>query len=501
MANTTTDMEDNSISEVLHQGKTIAQWEKLLKKDFGLTQNQILRLARSGVDLGRMLQGLDEADSIDNKALFKNEEFFFNEDDRSASIKDYVMPNVQIRVYTADTDDEVYAIRIEADELDQVIMPYIAGVGSEQNNDGFARQCLPIEKQNIPNTLRAYVYVDGERLSTDLRELEKQIKDVQARVARVKRNTYAYRDLVKETDEDAALDESAREPEDVVTVGDFIELLRRRTKLDDKIVFRTNKKEMVLLDVISKGGVAVVDSVVGNSRMNEDVELTADSPIEDFMTVADLQKLGQSTYKNNSDAWLLDNIAGIVNGKIVDFSKVKYVRSEGYPTNGTFFLMDGTNASLEAYEKEKAIMLSEKEKQDVNEGRSWYGGGYGGTGRSYSKLNGRAPHGAEIGWYAVEQLDPKAKGKMPGWRCGPSNFPFKDLFFPNRKYKIGTMVMRNKYVNAGEFSGEVYIAIPSYFEIVKSNNAEGITVLNSLGIPLDLTFGMDPNDDYSVTYN
>ena len=93
---------------------------------------------------------------------------------------------------------------------------------------------------------------------------------------------------MKETDEDAALDESAREPEDVVTVGDFIELLRRRTKLDDKIVFRTNKKEMVLLDVNSKGGVAAVDTVVGNSRMNEDVELTADSPIEDFMTVADL---------------------------------------------------------------------------------------------------------------------------------------------------------------------------------------------------------------------
>jgi hypothetical protein len=57
-------------------------------------------------------------------------------------------------------------------------MPYIAGVGSEQNNDGFARQCLPVEKQNILDTLRAYVYVDGERLSTDLRELEKQIKDV-----------------------------------------------------------------------------------------------------------------------------------------------------------------------------------------------------------------------------------------------------------------------------------------------------------------------------------
>ena len=162
--------------------------------------------------------------------------------------------------------------------------------------------------------------------------------------------------------------------------------------------------------------------------------------------------------------------------------------------------MDGTDASLAAYEKEKAVMLSEKEKQDVNEGRGWYGGGYGGTGRSYSKLSGKAPRGASIGWYSVEQLDPKAKGKMPGWRCGPSNFPFKDLFFPNRKYKVGTMVMRNKYVNAGPFSGEIQIAVPSYFEIINTGNAEGIDVLNKLGIPLDLTFGMNPKDDYTVTY-
>jgi hypothetical protein len=89
---------------------------------------------------------------------------------------------------------------------------------------------------------------------------------------------------------------------------------------------------------------------------------------------------------------------------------------------------------------------------------------------------------------------------MPGWRCGPSNFPFNDLFFPNRKYKVGTMVMRNKYVKAGGLSGEVYISVPSYFEIVKTKNPEGIAVLEALGIPLDLTFGMDPNDDYSVTY-
>lgn len=367
-------------------------------------------------------------------------------------------------------------------------------------------------------------------------------------------------------DEDAQLSEASRQPEDVVTVGDFIELLRTRADLDDKLMLRVAKKTAMLFDVNSRAGTTVVDivpaldakrldedektmldvedltkemqskanapidlvivnadgnpyyvtkvvpkktSVILSTRaagvnenvdVNEDIELHADHTLEDFMTAADLRKLGQSSYKNNSDAWLLDNIAGIVNGKVVDFSKVKYVRPEGYPSNGTFFLMDSSDASLAAYEKEKETMLSEKDSREVSEGRGWQRGGYGGTGRSYKSLGSKAPRGAEIGWYAVEQLDPKAAGKMPGWRCGPSNFPFKDLFFPNRKYKVGTMVMRNKYVNAGELSGEIYIAVPSYFEIVKSQNPEGLKVLEALKIPLDLTFGMDPNDDYTVTY-
>jgi hypothetical protein len=36
---------------------------------------------------------------------------------------------------------------------------------------------------------------------------------------------------------------------------------------------------------------------------------------------------------------------------------------------------------------------------------------------------------------------------------------------------------------------------------VKYNDEEAINLLNILNIPLNLTFSMDPNDDYSVTYN
>ena len=136
----------------------------------------------------------------------------------------------------------------------------------------------------------------------------------------------------------------------------------------------------------------------------------------------------------------------------------------------------------------------------MNEGRSWHGGGYGGTGKSYKSLGSRAPRGAEIGWYHVEKLDPKAAGKMRNWRCGPSNFPFEDLLYPERKYVKGAMVMRNKYLKAGSMSGDKYIAIPSYFDCIKNNDQEAINLLKDLGIPLDLTFGMDPNEDYSNSY-
>lgn len=302
--------------------------------------------------------------------------------------------------------------------------------------------------------------------------------------------------------------ESARVPEDVVTVEDFIELLRLRVNLDDRLVFRSSKKEATLFDVSSKAGTTIIDIVPSSDarRLNEDIELGADETIEDFMTVNDLRRIGEQAYKNNKDAWMLDNIAVAVNGKVYDLKKIRYARPEGFPSNGTFFLMDGTDASVDAVEREKSSMMNEKENGDVkqtNEGYNWRNGGYGGTGRSYSsyrRLDREAPRGAAIGWYDVDQLDPKARGKMPKWRCGPSNFPFVDLFFPNRKYKIGTMVMRNKYVKAGSLSGEIYIAIPSYFQIVKDKNQKGLEILNQLGIPLDLTFGMDPNDDYSMTY-
>ena len=199
---------------------------------------------------------------------------------RSGSIKDYIMPNIVLDIRTADTDDEVYVFRVDPDELD-VLKAYVAKYGTNgfnANNDSFCRQMLPVEKQSIKNPLCCYIVVDGKRLSTDPDELSRQVSDVLARVARVDANTIDFKraqfmkgQAVDEvTDEEAALDEAKDSPEDVVTVEDFITMLKTHAQPNDKLLFRVNKQEHSLFDAHSKGGVAVIDFVKGK-YMNESI--------------------------------------------------------------------------------------------------------------------------------------------------------------------------------------------------------------------------------------
>lgn len=161
--------------------------------------------------------------------------------------------------------------------------------------------------------------------------------------------------------------------------------------------------------------------------------------------------------------------------------------------------------SLGIEAKAKCAKLSPYSKSmhenSVEENHGWYGGGYGGTGKSYSRLShegGHIPRGKEIGWYNVSDLDPKAKGKANGWRCGPANFPFVDELYNNRRYHKFTMMLRHPGFGG---SGHIQIAIPSYFDAIKNNDNVALDLLHKLGLPLDLTFGMNPDDDYSSQYD
>lgn len=398
--------EDNSLKSMLYQGKTIAQWEKEFKGEF--TAKQLFQLLKSGVDLGRVKLGLvDEAEDIDDKQLFKGEEFFFNEDDNE------------------NADGEVETVADLVDALNAAT--------------------------NAPNSTSVVV--------KDLNGRPLQISDVTANRRAVVIDT---KDIVHEGENETINEVEDIDPNDVVTVCDFIAVVNRFCNMNDRVAFRIGKKECTLSNVRSNGGVAVLDFSFAK-KLNETDDITDDQ-------------------WNEAYKWFEDN-----GYKVHDSDEGGFTFSR--PINGKNF-----------YTAEEGWELYKK-MSSLNEGRNWRNGGYGGTGKSFSSYrDGGAPRGSSIGWYDVAQLDPKAKGKVYGWRCGPSNFPFVDLLYPERKYKVGTMVMRNKYVKAGSLSGEKYIAIPSYFYAIKANDEEAINILKLLGIPLDLTFGMDPNDDYSMTF-
>ena len=524
MENKTIDeVEDNSIGAVLHQGKTIAQWEKILKKDLNLTQEQILKLVRAGVDLDRMLLGLDETEDDEvnedafNDPVFKGEKFFFNEDEEldEASIKDYIMPTLDYKVLDAATGDEIWETRIDPSDA-KWIVPYIGEFIYGKQSVLMLNDRKLLDKLVPGQKLKCMLFVDGKPCAMDKNVLKHQIMAIEQRVARVAANTYKFKD-----NEKIAIDESiGNDPEDVVTVEDFMKLLRAKADLDDKVMFRLDKQEIALFDINTKAGITVVDFIDNkrSDRLNEDddssnvneTEIVLDQFYDhECLSVKDFKSLGQTAFPHNSSAWESMTVAGIINGKVIEFPKAYFVKLDHGPDAGTVFLLDGTDASQQTYDKDLSMLF--KEEKSIEEGRSWRDGGYGGTGRAYSSLGSKAPRGEEIGWYKVSDLDPKAAGKMPGWRCGPSNFPFNDALYgigtgrldpdgKSRKYKVGTMIMRNKHVNAGSASGIVDIAVPSYFAAIKSNDEDAIAMLKLLGIPLDLTFGMDPNDDYSVTY-
>lgn len=79
-------------NDMMHQGKSIAQWAKEFKGEF--SEDQLVKMARGGCDLQKMLMlGLDESDDITPNEGLPGEESMMFEDDDHKSIKDYLLPN------------------------------------------------------------------------------------------------------------------------------------------------------------------------------------------------------------------------------------------------------------------------------------------------------------------------------------------------------------------------------------------------------------------------
>ena len=237
-------------------------------------------------------------------------------------------------------------------------------------------------------------------------------------------------------------------------------------------------------------------SSIRSAQLNQLLAETATED-EDAALSEDEDASTKAINEANMDIVTVKDLVARINTYSKPTDKIMFsVRSKSYEV----FDMHGKGGTF-VIELIPQVLHETEEDNAMNEGRNWRNGGYGGTGRSYRSFGEfGAPRGKAISWFAISDIDPKAKGKMPDWRMGPSNFAFKDLLYPERNYKIGTTVLRSKFLKAGDESGVKYIAIPSYFSAIQNNDQAAIELLTSLGIPLDLTFGMDPTDDYSNTY-
>lgn len=152
---------------------------------------------------------------------------------------------------------------------------------------------------------------------------------------------------------------------------------------------------------------------------------------------------------------------------------------------------------------EDASTEEDLDEEDIDERYDRFGG-YGGYGRKYSSYGSSAPRGEAIGWYCVADVDPACKSMDRNWRFGPIEFTrgVVDFLYPERQYKRGATMLRNKHVkmpDSGE-SVEVYVGIPSIFDAVKNNDEEALKKLEMIGINKNISLGLDPDDDYTAQY-
>lgn len=76
----------------------------------------------------------------------------------------------------------------------------------------------------------------------------------------------------------------------------------------------------------------------------------------DEITIHQMLKEARKLFPHNSDGGKLSPIVGIVDGYLADFTHCTFAKHENFPDGGTFFLHDGTQASLDALEEQLTVL-------------------------------------------------------------------------------------------------------------------------------------------------
>lgn len=105
-------------------------------------------------------------------------------------------------------------------------------------------------------------------------------------------------------------------------------------------------------------------------------------------------------------------------------------------------------------------------------------------------------------WYCVADVDPACKQMERSWRFGPLDIAdVSDFIYPERKYKKGATVLRNKrFQTPNDGVVQLYVGLASIFDAVKNNDSEALKKLDAIGINRNISLGLDPDDDYSTQY-
>jgi len=476
------------LQDLQYQGRSLEQWVKAFNGEF--TSDSLLNMIRAGADLNKMLMmGLDENEKLTPYEGLPGEQELMFENEEQRSIKDYMMPNCQVRIFD-DDGNEIFWSWVDPKDL-VTLIPYIGtGVCCDPNPKTNAVQAgafLPnddILRKYEGQTLTTFIYVDGEPLSLDHQQLMRQIRDVEARVDRVYKNAIVPA-KIRRYNQEHALNEISHEDEMAAFNEDVV-----NESIIPKFTVRVKARGITMNFTSTADTKAQAEDEIRNQLKKLLKDTNAKIDVEE-VTSLKKDSVNESTGEDPGIETAADLIDAVNEA------------TEGYNNSTVLKIVDenGKEFNIDFLGMHRGALVIEIGDKELSEGYNWKNGGYGGYGRSYRSYGEvGAPRGKAISWFKVSDLDPKAsKLDADGWRAGPSNFPFVDLLYPDRKYKVGTTVMR-KNVKAGAESGNKYIAIFSYLDALKNNDEDAIGLLKALGIPLDLTFGYEPGEDFSSTY-
>ena len=141
--------------------------------------------------------------------------------------------------------------------------------------------------------------------------------------------------------------------------------------LNAKVVAFTEDGKKYKVDFVGQGD---NDEIIVNLGKQVKLESEAEEVNEaalnfddlEEVTVYDMLKIARKLYPHNSDGGKTSPIVGIVDGHLTDFTAVAFAKHEGHPDPGTFFLHDGTKASLDALEEQLEVGKYD-ESEKVNE--------------------------------------------------------------------------------------------------------------------------------------